>query len=159
MLDAATDDDVMDAAGDLRSAEVDGLLGGTALEIDGRRGGLDRETLLQPSVATDVEALGAELRDAAGDHILDLTGVDAGALDDRAVGGAEELVGMGVLVIALLGVTAADRCPSGFNDDDLAAMAIAIRRHVRLLLSLSSHVWTSAKVHLSERSRTVPARD
>ncbi len=136
MLDTAPDDDVMDAAGDLRGGEVDGLLGGPALEIDGRRGCLDRETLLQPGVATDVETLGTELRDAAGDHILDLAGVDARALDDREVGGAEELIGMGVLVVALLGVTAPDGRPGGFNDDDLAAVAIAIRRHLRLLLSV-----------------------
>ena len=157
MLDAATDDDVMDAVRDLRGGEVHGLLGRAALEVDRRRRRLDRETLLQPGIAADVQSLGTELGDAARDHILDLAGVDAGALDDRAVGGTEKLVGMGVLVVALLRVTTPNRRPGGFNDDDLAAMAI--RRHVRLLLSLSNHVWTSAKDHPNEPSRTVPGRD
>ena len=65
--------------------------------------------VLQPGVAADVQALRAELHDAAGDHVLDLAGVDAGALDHRAVGGAQQLVRVGVLVVALLEVAAPDR--------------------------------------------------
>ncbi len=42
MLDAAADDGVVDAGGDQRGAEVDGLLGGAALAVDGRGRGLDR---------------------------------------------------------------------------------------------------------------------
>ena len=41
VLDAAADHDVVDAGGDQRGAEVDGLLGGSALAVDGRRGRLD----------------------------------------------------------------------------------------------------------------------
>jgi hypothetical protein len=137
VLDPAADDDVVDAAGDLRGGEVDGLLGGTALKIDRCRGGLDRETLLQPGIAANVQTLGPELSDAARDHILDLSGIDVRALDDRAVGRAEKLVGMGFLVVALLDVAAPDRRPGGFNNDDLATIAIAIRGHRRLLLCLS----------------------
>ena len=58
-------DDVVDAGGDLRSGEVDRLLGGAALEVDRRCRRLDREALLQPGVAADVQPLRAELLDAA----------------------------------------------------------------------------------------------
>ena len=47
--------------GDERGAEVHGLLGRAALAVDGRGGRLDRQPLLQPGVARDVEALLAEL--------------------------------------------------------------------------------------------------
>ena len=52
--------------------EVDGLLRGSALAIDGGAGRLDRQSLLKPGVAGDVQALLAELRDASCDHVLDL---------------------------------------------------------------------------------------
>ena len=77
VLDAAADDDVVDAGGDQRGGEVDGLLGRAALAVDRRRRRLDREALLQPGVARDVEGLLAELLHAAGDDVLDLAGVDA----------------------------------------------------------------------------------
>ena len=63
--------------GDQRRAEVNGLLGRAALAVDRRRGGLDRQALLQPGVARDVEGLLAELLHAARDHVLDLGRVDA----------------------------------------------------------------------------------
>jgi hypothetical protein len=72
-----------------------------------------------------VQALGAELLHAARDHVLDLRRIDTRALDDALVGGPEELVGMGVLVVALLQVPAADRRPGSLDDDDLAALELA----------------------------------
>ena len=59
------------------AAEVDGLLGRAALAVDRRRRRLDRQALLQPGVAGDVEGLLAELLHAAGDDVLDLGRVDA----------------------------------------------------------------------------------
>ncbi len=47
---------VVDAGADQRGAEVDGGLGRSALAVERRRGGLDREALLQPGVAGDVLA-------------------------------------------------------------------------------------------------------
>ena len=74
--------DVVDAGGDHRRGEVDGLLAGAALAVDGGGGGLDRQPGLEPGVAGDVDALLAELLDAAGDDVLDLGGLDARPLDD-----------------------------------------------------------------------------
>ena len=105
--------------GDQRGGEVHGLLGRAALAVDRRGGGLDRQPGLQPGVAADVEHLLAVLLDAAGDHVLDLGGVDAGALDDLGVGLAEQLVRVRVLVVALLRMPAPDRGPNSLDDDDL----------------------------------------
>ena len=97
MLDAAADHDVVDAGGDERGAEVDRLLSRSALAVDGRRRRLDRQAGLQPGVAADVEALLTDLLDAAGDHVLDRVGRDAGAVDHLLEGGAEQRVRVSVL--------------------------------------------------------------
>ena len=122
VLDSGADDDVVDAGGDQGGAVVGGLLGRAALGVDGRGGRLDREALLQPRVAADVEGLLAVLLDAPGDDGLHLAGVDAAALDDLRVAGAEKVVGMGVLVITLLAVPAPDRSADCFDDYDFAAI-------------------------------------
>ena len=67
----------------------------------------------------------AVLLHAAGDDVLDLAGVDPGALDHLGVAAAEQLVGVGVLVVALLRVAAADRRAHGLDDHDLATMTAA----------------------------------
>ena len=102
VLDARADDDVVDAGRDERRAEVHGPPGRAALAVDGRGGRLDRQALLQPGVARDVERLLTELLDAARDDVLDLGGVDAGSLEDLGVGLAEEIVRVRALVVALL---------------------------------------------------------
>ena len=81
-------DDVVDAGGDQRGGEVDRLLGGAALAVDGGRRGLDRQPGLEPGVAADVDRLLAELLHAAGDDVLDLGGIDPGAVDQLRVGPA-----------------------------------------------------------------------
>ena len=91
------------------AAEVDRLLGRAALAIDRGGGGLHREPGLEPGVAGDVDALLPELLDAAGDDVLDLGGVDPGALDQLGVSLGEEARGVDVLVVALLLVPAANR--------------------------------------------------
>ena len=111
----------MHAGCDLGRRQVDRLLGRAALEVDGRSRGLDREPLLQPGVAPDVQSLRAELGHAARDHVLHLARVDARALDHRPVGRSQQLIGVGVLVVALLEVAPADWCPGGLDNDYLAA--------------------------------------
>jgi hypothetical protein len=131
VLDARADRRVVHAGGDEGGGEVHGLLGGAALTVDGRGGRLDREPGLQPGVAPYVEHLLAVLLDAAGDHVLDLGGVDAGPVDDLGVGLAEELVRMGVLVVALLRVAPPDRRADRLDDDHLAPVPVL---HVGWLL-------------------------
>ena len=131
VLDAAADDDVVDAGGDERRGEVHGLLGGAALAVDCRGGGLDRKAGLEPGVPADVHALLAELLDTAGDDVLDLGGVDARALDNLGVRLREERRGMDVLVDALLLMAASDRGANRFDDDDLAARELAVTCHGR----------------------------
>ena len=74
VLDAGADHDVVDAGGDQRRGELDGLLGGAALAVDRGCRGLDRQAGLEPGVAADVHALLAELLHAARDDVLDLRG-------------------------------------------------------------------------------------
>ena len=124
MLDARADRGVVYAGGDQRGGEVHGLLRRSALAVDGRGRRLDRQAGLEPRVAADVEHLLAVLLHAAGDDVLDLLGGDAGALDDRLVGLAEQLVRVRVLVVALLGMAASDRRAGGLDDHDLAAVSV-----------------------------------
>ena len=135
VLDAAADHRVVHAGGDQRGGEVDGLLGGAALAVHRGRGGLDRQALLQPRVAGDVEGLLAELLHAARDDVFDLGGGDAGAGDDLGVALAEQRVGVGVLVVTLLLVAAPDGGAHGLDDDDLAALWFP---HVEVLLRSSA---------------------
>ena len=60
--------------------------------------------------------------DAAGDDVLDLGRIDAGAAEDLGVGLAEQRSRVRVLVVALLLVPAPDRRAHGLDDDDLAAL-------------------------------------
>src|SRR5207302_7029872 len=104
--------------------EIDSLLRGAALAVDRRAGSLDRKALLKPRVARHVQALLAELRHAARHHVLDHRGLDPRALDDLAVAAPEQLVGVGVLVVALLPVAAPDRRAHSLHDHDLAALSL-----------------------------------
>ena len=122
-------DDVVDAGGDERRGEVHRLLGGAALAVDGGGGRLDRQPGLEPGVAADVDALLAELLHAAGDDVLDLGGVDPGAVDQLGVGLREQRGGVDVLVVALLLVPAADRGADRLDDDDLAALELPVAGH------------------------------
>ena len=125
VLDTRADGDVVDAGSDEGGGEVDRLLGGAALAVDGGGRRLHRQTGLQPGVAPDVERLLTDLLDAARDDVLDLRSVDPRALDDGGVGLPEKLVRVRVLVVALLGMTAADRRARGLDDDDFATLVEA----------------------------------
>ena len=125
VLDTATDHHVMDAGSDHRRGVVDRLLGRTALAVD--RGGrsLDREAGLEPGVAPDVDALLTELLDTAGHDVLDLGRVDARPLDDVPVGVGQESRRMGVLVVPLLLVAAANRGANRLHDYDFTTAKLA----------------------------------
>jgi hypothetical protein len=83
VLDAGGDHELMAPRGDEGRPVADRRLGRPAAAVDRDRRDLDRITRLQPGVARDIARLLAERRGAAGDHVLDLSGVDTGALDQR----------------------------------------------------------------------------
>ena len=76
-------DDVVGAGDHALGGEVGRLLRRAALAVD--RGGRDRlgEAGGEHGVAADVEALVADLHDAAHDHVVDQRGVEVVALDER----------------------------------------------------------------------------
>ena len=93
-LDAAADGDVAGAGLDEVGGEVDGLLGAAALAVYGRGGDRVGEVGGEEHVAGDVDALLADLVDAAEDDVLDHAGLDAGALDDLVQDHCAEVVGV-----------------------------------------------------------------
>src|SRR5690606_26010095 len=80
-LHASGHDQVLDSRHHGLGREVDGLLGGAALAVDGGARNVFGQARGQPGGAGDVGRLRAELVDAAEDDVVDLAGVDAGALD------------------------------------------------------------------------------
>ena len=63
------------------------------------------------------------------------------ALDDRPVGGAEQLVGVDVLVVALLRVAAADRRARRLDDDDFTALQLGVHGSHNSERSFVSYAW------------------
>ena len=75
---AAGDHHILHAAHDGLRGELDRLLAGTALTVDGDGGGGLRQVLCgQHAHAADLHRLLARLRDAAGDDVVDRLGIDA----------------------------------------------------------------------------------
>ena len=103
-----------------------------------RRGSLDREARLQPRVAADVHGLLAELLHAAGDHVLDLGSIDAGAVNELGVGLGKQVGRVDVLEVALLRVPAPDRRADGLDNHDLAALEVPVLHLVRLRLGFNA---------------------
>ena len=75
------DDHVVGAGHDALGGEVEGLLGGAALAVDGGGGHRLGPAGGQHGVAADVERLLADLHDAAHDHVVDQGRVEVVALD------------------------------------------------------------------------------
>ena len=112
-LDAGGDDDVVGAGDHPLGGEVGRLLGRPALPVDRRR----RHRLGEPGgehgVAAHVDALGADLHDAAHDHVVNESGVEVVALHE----GAEHLGGqVGGVPPRQLPVPLASGGPDGVDD-------------------------------------------
>ena len=71
-----------------------GLLPAAALAVHGHRADMLGQPGDQPADPGDVVGLLAELRDTAADDLLDVTGVDAGFLDQSLLRGAQQLGGV-----------------------------------------------------------------
>ena len=82
-LDAGGDDDVVGAGHHALGGEVGRLLRRAALAVDGGGGHRLGPAGGEHGVAADVEALVADLHDAAHDHVLDQGGVEVVALGER----------------------------------------------------------------------------
>ena len=123
-LHASRDGDVADAGLDQVGREVDGLLTGAALAVDGGGGCLDREARRQPGVAGDVDGLLAGLHHVPEDDVFDQPGLDAGAVDQllQHHGSQDDRVEVFELAVAL-----AHGGTNGFDDDHFA--------HAQTLLS------------------------
>jgi hypothetical protein len=123
VLDSGSDRAFVDTGGHERGGEVHRLLGRAALAVDRGGRGLDRQPLLKPGVAPDVEALRAELLHAARHHVADLHRVDAAAPDHLGVGETEQIRRMHIPVPAFLGMPTPDRSADGVDDHHLSAVA------------------------------------
>ena len=102
---------------DQAGGQVGGLLRRAALGVDGGGGGAEREAGAEPRGAADVERLLADLAHAAADDLADLGGVDAGALDEPRLHGAEQVGGVHGGQAA---VAAPDGRADGFDDHDVS---------------------------------------
>jgi hypothetical protein len=83
VLHAAGDDQVLGAAHHPLGGEVDRLLGGAALAVDGGAGDALGQPGGEPGGAGDVAGLRADRVDAAEDDVVDPLRIDPGALDQR----------------------------------------------------------------------------
>jgi hypothetical protein len=125
-LDAGGDRDVVGAGDHALGGEVGSLLRRAALAVD--RGGRDRlgEPGGEDGVAADVQALVADLADAAHDHVVDQGGVEPVALHELLQHLTGEVGGVpaGELAVALA-AGGADGV-----DDDCSGHGVAPRTHL-----------------------------
>lgn len=94
---AGGDHQVVGAGDHTLGREADGLLAAAALTVDGDAGDRLRESRSQQGVARDVDGLVADLGDGAGDDVVDLRGIDAGARHQFAQAVREQVGGQHVV--------------------------------------------------------------
>ena len=116
VLDAGGNDEVVGAGDHALRREVDGLLRGAALPVDGCRRDLLGKPGGEPRVPADVDGLLPDLRDTARDVVLDQPRVDAGPLHERLEHGAQQVDRMGAGEAAL---ALPDGAPDCLDDDGL----------------------------------------
>ena len=92
------------------------LLARTALTVDGHPGNVLRESRCEPGHTGDVAGLAADGVDATEDHVVDVTGVDTGALDQCLDDVRTEIDGVHAGQRA---APLADRCANGVDDVNL----------------------------------------
>ena len=133
-LDARRDGDVDETAADHRVTERDRFLSGPALGRDRHLPHLERQPGRQPRHAGDVAALHAYLVHAAGQHVTDRRGIDAGPFDDGLDRHSEQVTGMHARQRA---VSLADGRADCLNDDDVGH-DFMLPLNVSMVLRMSS---------------------
>ena len=118
-LDAAGDDEVVVPGDEARGGEVHGLLARAALAVDGGAGHRLGEAGGERGVARDVDALLADLRDAAPQDVVDERGVDPGTGDEGVEHGGRQVAGVHSRQ-RLARLADADRRTNGSDDDGVA---------------------------------------
>jgi hypothetical protein len=111
-LHATGHNEILRAAHDTLCREVDSLLRGTALAIDGGAGNMLRHSGNEPSGASDVAGLAADRVDTAIDDIVDEGGVDIDTVEEFNDRRSPEVGGMHI------GQTAATTTNGGANGID-----------------------------------------
>ena len=113
MLDTSGDDDVLRTRHHSLRGEVQGLLGGAALAVHGRAGDVLGQLGREDHVSADVPSLGADLGDAAHNHVLNVISGSRDAVSNGIQDLRPEGDGMPVPeTTTLLGAGGAD----GFDD-------------------------------------------
>jgi hypothetical protein len=118
-LDAARHDDVVLAGGDAVRGEVHGLLAGSALAVDGRRGHVRGEAGAQPRHPARRRGLLAHLRDAADEHVVHRARVHLGAAAEQRLEGLGQQVDRVDVGQRAAGATSAGRRTYCVDDDDV----------------------------------------
>ena len=121
VLDSGRDDRFVDPGGDAQRGEVQRLLTRAAPDVERRRAGRLRESLLEPGAARDTGRLLRHLVDATGDDVVDLRGVDAAAFDQACVDTTQEIGGMQVAENALLTMSAPNGGADRLDDEGVSA--------------------------------------
>ncbi len=134
-LAAAGDDEILRARHDGIGRHVDAGDAGAAEAIQRHGAGADVIAGIERRHAPEIAALGRDLRAAAPDDVIDIGGVDAGALGQRAQHGGAELLRMNARQRALAGLAYAARGPAGVDDQCVSHGVFLV-----LLLSLSQRI-------------------
>ena len=141
-LATAGDDEVLGAGHDGGGRHVDAGDARPAEAIERDRAGTHVIAGIERGHASEIAALGRDLGAAAPEDVFDVSGVDAGALGQRAQHGGAELLRMDARQRALAGLADAARGPACVDDQ---------------CVSHGAFLWFLCWRHLSEVSGRSPA--
>ena len=115
-LGAAGDHQILGTRHDRVCGHVNGGNTGTAEAIQRDAAGADVVAGVKRRHPSEIAALRTALGTGAPDDVVDLSGIDAGAVRQRAQYGGAELLRMNARQRALAGLADAARCPAGVDD-------------------------------------------
>ncbi len=138
-LHPAGDDEVGGSAEHCLRGEMDGLLRGPALPVDGDARYFLRQPGREPGCPGDVTGLRPDRVDAAEDDVVDGCRVDAGAGDQRGEDVSAEIGRMGSGETA---AAPADRCPDRVNDECIGHVEPPGSRQLEHVLVYGRFSWS-----------------